>query len=1010
MRPRFIMFLILTICLFTANAQVSQKTHTDPENGIITTSEYNLMYIPPQLAQPRFDELWQSYDPIAICGDVLVSSDTRNSFARWQTNSERISLFDYYGSLEWDHYVGDLDFDYPVDMREDGSVLAAGDDSILKIFSPDSSQPYWSLFLDYPIRGTQLCANSDDIIISYYNEAQNTSSIAKYSIGSDTPLWVSSLPGGCGTLTLSDDDSTLIFTQYGGEFSFMYVFETENGSHIFQTTEYNQNPPAVSADGSIIVNGDYSGYVWVYEFDDASQSYQELWHYHVNGGGSSDWIGGMAISADGSTIAVGTLTFIPGGYNGQIYLFDTTSPTPIWIYENAGDYVIDVDISDDGSIIAAAGYGPYGATGDEFFLFRRQSNIPVFTIDSPGSLFAVDLAADGSFCTAGGKAVHAREMGNGGYIYSIDCALGGGHLAGSVILQGSDAHDGVRVEISELIDYYTFTNEQGNYTVSHVPEGLYTVTYTKTGYQSYTSFDGLVIEGETTLMETVSLSPNGEAPINLTASQAAAPYIELSWQAPPSGDPEGYFVYRKRYNADPYPLEPLAIVFDENYCLDLSALPLITYYYVVTAMTDEGDQTPFSNEAAGWTSSGFIAEDLNVYIGTTPNIDAVIDDGEWDDAFRFDASDFWGTYDGTPQPIGSVIGYLKMNTEQTELYAAFINYNDHLLEDHDEVAFYIDDNADGSFPPPGDNSEGNYWAVYYAAGNELRYRPIYNTGSVGDVQFLANPLVAASDDTGFVVYEFMIPLGEEDWKINPGPDNSSTLAIFVLDDNEPDPHGFDSWWPHDNINLFDAEGFGVINYAASPSEPMPPQNVSIENLPGYWFHLAWDMPQMNDFSHFNIYFAIWDTNFELIDYTQGTSWLYQYEFSPQTSYSFYITTVNLSGSESAPSQIVEYFTSEQEPHDLPFVNSLKHNYPNPFNPFTTIFFSTASDEYPTSINIYNIKGQKVITLIDEIIPAGNHQITWNGKNQSQKSAPSGLYLYSMKNGNFSSQKKMIMIK
>jgi fibronectin type 3 domain-containing protein len=1004
-------FLFLFLFIFISLSAVQlQQVITEPQQGLSINTIISEHYEAPEIPELRLDNLWQTSDPGAICGDVLVSETTQNSFARWQTNSERVSLFEYSGATAWEHVVGDLDFDYPIDMLEDGSLLAVGDGSIIKTFTPASSNPTWSLDIFYALRGMQLSSTSEDIYISYYNEGENSSYIQRYSIGDDTPTWEINVPGGAGTLTLSDDASILIFTQYGGGYSNMFVIDTESGDPIFQAPEYNQNPPAVSANGRIIVNGDYSGYLWVYQYDDELETYTELWHYHVNGGGTSDWIGGMAISADGSTIACGTLTFVTGGYNGQIYLFDVYSPTPVWVYENAGDYVIDVDLSSDGSILAAASYGPYGATGDEFLLFRRQSNIPVFTIDAPGSMFAVDLAADGSFCTTGGKAVHAREMGSGGNIYSIDCDLGGGNITGTVNLEGSEDNSGVLVEVTGLIDYYGYTDADGAYSITHIPEGFYTLEYSKTGYETYSYFDGIVIEGETTDIAEITLISHGDPPLNLTASQATAVTVELSWDEPASGEAPGYYIYRKLHPADPYPLEPLDIIFAQTTYSDDTALPQLHYYYVVTAMTDTGFQSPYSNEAMGWTSTGFISEELNAVVGTTPTIDGILEDTEWDDAFCFDASDFWGSYDSTPQPVGSVMGYLKINPDHTEFYAAFVNYNDTILEDHDEVALYIDDNGDGVYPPLDTNTEGNYWAVYYAAGNELKFRPIYNTGAVGEVIYLPDPQVAASDEQGSVAFEFMIPMGDDPSYITPGPDNFSTIGIFMLDDNTPDPHGFDAWWPHDNLDIFDPAGYGIMNYDAIYPDPLPPENLTIEDLPGNIFHLSWDMPDMLDFDHFNIYFALQDQAFELIDTSVGTAYDYEYEFYPQTIYSFYLTTVNQSEIESEASEIVEFFTTDSQPEDIPLVTALQANFPNPFNPQTTINFSTSTDTHKTTINIYNVKGQKVYTLVDEILPAGAHHLSWNGINDQQQQVTSGLYFYSMQNGSFSAIRKMILLK
>ena len=94
---------------------------------------------------------------------------------------------------------------------------------------------------------------------------------------------------------------------------------------------------------------------------------------------------------------------------------------------------------------------------------------------------------------------------------------------------------------------------------------------------------------------------------------------------------------------------------------------------------------------------------------------------------------------------------------------------------------------------------------------------------------------------------------------------------------------------------------------------------------------------------------------------------------------------------------------------IPQVNSLSQNYPNPFNPETSIAFST-NEAGNVSIEIYNIRGQKVKTLLNDYRTAGNHSIVWNGKDDNNRSVASGVYFYKMRNGKFSSTKKMILMK
>lgn len=1001
-------FLLMGILHISA---VNEKVMTEPEIGVRTIRESGETAIIEKEVkvssrEERLELLWETSDAAAICGGVKVSATSGNSFVRWQTNSERVSLFADTAIPLWEHTVGDLDFDYPIDMTENGEILAVGDQSDMKIFTPGSSEPFWTCNVGYYIAFLELNAEGTQAYLAYPTETNSV--VQMYNIEDDEPVWTNTYDGGTGSLTLSEDGSTLIFTQYGGGFDNMFVLNAEDGNLIFEAPEYNQNPPAISNDGSVIVNGDYSGYIWVYEYSDELETYEELWHYHVNGGGTSHWIGGMAVSADGNTIAAGTLTFLSAGYNGQVYLFDKSLPEPIWVYDDAGDYVVSVDLSADGSVLAACGYGPYDGNGADFMLFRRSSNIPVFELDTPGSLFSVDLASDGSFCTTGGKAVHAREMGSGGNIYSIDCDLGGGDISGYVNLSDNEDNSGVYITLQGMEGYYTWSDSSGFYEITHIPAGLYTVDYTKTGYESYSCFDGIVMEDELTEIDEVTLNSFGASPVNLRASQAEGVFIELNWEAPAGEEPAGYFVYRKKYLTQEYPSEPLTIVFAEDGYTDETALAGIEYYYAVTAMTDSGEQSPYSNTACGWSSTGFIADYLSVYEGSTPMVDGEITPGEWNDAYCFDASDFWGSYDNTAQPVGSVIGYFKMNTDQTELYVAFENFNDTELEDHDEVALYIDDNGDGVYPEDGDDSEGNYWAAWYAAGVELKYRPIHNSGGVGDIVYLEDPAMAASAATGHVVYEFVLPIGEEYWQIDIGEENISNIGIFVLDDNDPDPHGFDAWWPYDNIDIFDPAGYGEIVFGDVMQIPDPPQNLTIEQIDNELLRLNWQPPATNTLTYYNIYFSDTGSNFTLISETEGSS--YVYEFDPQIEQTlwFYVTSLNDLG-ESVESDIVEFNVTELNPQGIISGTFIDNIYPNPFNPVTKISFNIAEEKL-TEITIFNIKGQKVRRLIDSVMPAGMHEIYWDGKNDKQQSVATGVYFIKMDCGSRHDSRRVLLLK
>ena len=91
-------------------------------------------------------------------------------------------------------------------------------------------------------------------------------------------------------------------------------------------------------------------------------------------------------------------------------------------------------------------------------------------------------------------------------------------------------------------------------------------------------------------------------------------------------------------------------------------------------------------------------------------------------------------------------------------------------------------------------------------------------------------------------------------------------------------------------------------------------------------------------------------------------------------------------------------------NEQPLEYALSANYPNPFNPVTNIRFSLPEDQF-VKMNIFNMKGQLVNTLVNEKRPAGVHTIHWNAGN-----AASGVYLYQLQVGNRSITQKMVLMK
>ncbi|MGB2990696.1 MAG: FlgD immunoglobulin-like domain containing protein, partial [Candidatus Zixiibacteriota bacterium] len=126
---------------------------------------------------------------------------------------------------------------------------------------------------------------------------------------------------------------------------------------------------------------------------------------------------------------------------------------------------------------------------------------------------------------------------------------------------------------------------------------------------------------------------------------------------------------------------------------------------------------------------------------------------------------------------------------------------------------------------------------------------------------------------------------------------------------------------------------------------------------------------------------------------------------------------------------------ENEENVLPEQFSLGQNFPNPFNPATTIAFDLSPEYQPlapslkprgdneplvpqkeqissirTSLRIYNLRGQLVKTLIEGELSPGRYELTWDGTDETGEKVASGVYLYRLKTPQSQITRRMILLK
>jgi hypothetical protein len=111
---------------------------------------------------------------------------------------------------------------------------------------------------------------------------------------------------------------------------------------------------------------------------------------------------------------------------------------------------------------------------------------------------------------------------------------------------------------------------------------------------------------------------------------------------------------------------------------------------------------------------------------------------------------------------------------------------------------------------------------------------------------------------------------------------------------------------------------------------------------------------------------------------------------------------------------------DREVAGLPRAFSLSQNYPNPFNPSTTIGYeipdnalkdtSGNRERVPVSIYVYDVRGRLVRRLVDQEKDPGTYRVHWNGRDDRGETVSSGVYLYKIKAGDFTSVRKMVLVR
>jgi len=228
-------------------------------------------------------------------------------------------------------------------------------------------------------------------------------------------------------------------------------------------------------------------------------------------------------------------------------------------------------------------------------------------------------------------------------------------------------------------------------------------------------------------------------------------------------------------------------------------------------------------------------------------------------------------------------------------------------------------------------------------------------------------------------------------------DSSSTISwsVYYVSAHTTTPSIF--------IDSAPDSGYSVDNIA-----PGVPQGVSAAYNTGGGNELTWEPAPEPDFQYYRIYRGT-DPDFipapgNLVHSTASTSWT---DTSNETTVSYKVTALDHAGNESAAGS--PGTTTAVGGSRTPARDELYQNIPNPFNPSTTIRYALRA---PTDVTltVFDAAGRRVRTLVSQSMPAGVHDVAWDGFDHSGNHVASGVYFYRITAGAFTQTRKMVLLK
>lgn len=324
---------------------------------------------------------------------------------------------------------------------------------------------------------------------------------------------------------------------------------------------------------------------------------------------------------------------------------------------------------------------------------------------------------------------------------------------------------------------------------------------------------------------------------------------------------------------------------------------------------------------------------------------------------------------------------------------------------------------------------GGAYNAWYLLPDEIPYGLTVVEGAIVDIVPSPLPvailtgqitLEPAAVDSAEIILTLQSQYNEFQHEFTPEPDGTVDYALEIPIGNYLATASYPGYETLSEENIW-LEAQQIVNLDFTLCQLLVPSDLEY-SLEGNQVILTWQHGFSRLFQHFNIFRNQEGGNFTLLDTTTELTYTDILTIPANINYGYYLTAVYEQENESVPSDTVycEYFYTGSESTELPAEPLVLRNYPNPFNPVTTIEFQLPATCRQAELLIRNCRGQLVLSQLItpstlELMNPSTHQpintVSWDSQDSNGKPVTAGLYLYQIRSAKYQSPwQKMVLLK